>query len=138
MRYILLAVFLLAAPIGSAHAQSIEPQAEDKVQNVEKLKKTAANLEEALKKHPDDVQLYVYLGMTYTRLENADEARQAFEAAVKLDPKKAIAHFMLGLIYEKKGLKENAVAAWKACLENAVEPRMRETAKKHLHHLEIQ
>jgi len=84
------------------------------------------------------VELYIRLGFTYARLKEADEALQAFENVVRLDHKKTIAYYMLGLIYEKQGLKDKAIAAWKACLDNASEPRMRETARKHLHHLAIQ
>jgi len=138
MRYTLLTVFLAAALIVPARAQLNEPHRSISTQTVEELTKAAGHLEEAVRQHPDDVELYIYLGMTYTRLDKADAAQQAFETVVRLDPKRGIAHYMLGLIYEKKGLKDKATAEWRACLETAVEPRMRETARKHLHHLASQ
>ena len=128
MKYLLLAV-LLAAPAAPGRWDSA------KHLSVEELTKNAAALEEAVKQAPADIELYIRLGFTYTKLEKADDAQKAFENAVRLDPKRAVAHYMLGLIYEKKGLKEKAIAAWKACLENATEPHGRETAIKHLHHL---
>jgi hypothetical protein len=45
---------------------------------------------------------------------------------------------MLGLIYEKKGMKDKALAAWKTCLENTQDPRLRETAMRHIHHISRQ
>jgi len=133
MRYLLLAVLLTAA-IPQALRAGGRWEA-DGQRGADELRKDAAALEEQVKLDPGNVELYIRLGFAYTKLENADGARKAFESAVRLDQKMAIVHYMLGLIYEKKGLRDKAIAAWKACLENAAEPRMRETAKKHLHHL---
>ena len=129
MRYILLAAFLAAAAPTPAQAGP----GDIRTQSVEELKKTAADLEEAVKQQPENAELYIKLGFTYTRLERADDAMKAFENAARLAPARAITHYMLGLIYEKKGLKDKAIAAWTACLQNAVEPHLRETARKHLH-----
>ncbi|OGR44552.1 MAG: hypothetical protein A2X35_00370 [Elusimicrobia bacterium GWA2_61_42] len=136
MRYFL--ILLLAAFAAPVRAQNTPPPVADKdirLQTPEELTRTAASLEEAVRLKPADVDLQVKLGFTYTRLGKADEAQKAFESAAALDPKKAIAHYMLGLIYEKKELKDKAVAAWKACLASAAEPRLRETALKHLNNL---
>ena len=131
MKYLLMAL-LLASP---ALLAAEPPAFNDSPEKIEQLKKEAAAMEQQVKASPRDTELYVKLGFTYARLRQADDAQRAFEAAVTLDPKKAIAHYMLGLIYEKKGLREKAVAAWKACLENTQDPRLRETAVRHLHHL---
>lgn len=131
MKYLLMAL-LLASP---ALAAAEHPEFNDTPEKIEQLKKEAASLEQQIKASPKDTELYVKLGFTYARLHQADDAQRAFESAVSLDPKKAIAHYMLGLIYEKKGMREKAVAAWKACLENTQDPRLRETAIRHLHHL---
>ena len=104
----------------------------------EQLAKDAAALERQLTAGPKDPEVYIRLGFAYARLEQADDAQRAFESAVNLDPKKAVAHYMLGLIYEKKDLRDKALAAWKTCLENTQDPRMRETAVKHIHHLSHQ
>ncbi|OGR42811.1 MAG: hypothetical protein A2X28_10685 [Elusimicrobia bacterium GWA2_56_46] len=130
-------MFLLAAAVPqTAQAQSGgERRQAWKSRSAEELNRDIAALEEAVKRNPADIELYIRLGFAYAKLEKADDAQRAFENAVRLDPKKAIAHYMLGLIYEKKGLREKALAAWQACLENAAEPHLRETALKHLHHL---
>ena len=135
MKLILLICLMAAAPALKAQTFPEAGNREAQLQRAQELQKTAADLEEAVRQHPESAELYIRLGFAYAKLEKTEEARKAFETAVKLDPKKAIAHYMLGLIYEKKGMKTEAVAAWKACLESADEPRLRETARKHLHHL---
>ena len=136
MKQILSACLLLAPALLAAAPPSAQ-QHKETPEMREQLKKDAASLEAQITAAPPpgDPELYVKLGFTYARLEQADEAQKAFENAVRLAPQKAVAHYMLGLIYEKKGLKEKALAAWKACLENTADPRMRDTAAKHIHHL---
>lgn len=135
MKTILFAAFLLTPALLAA----APPQQYKETPGVrEQLKKDAAATEARLKTPPADPELYMKLGFIYTRLEQADDAQRAFEGAVSLDPKKAGAHYMLGLIYEKKGLREKALAAWKACLDNTQDPRMRDTAARHIHHLSHQ
>ena len=136
MRYLLLSFFLAAAMPPAARAQLEEGRWNSGIHHsVDEHIKNAATLEEAIKQDPANIELYIRLGFTYSKLEKADDAQRAFENAVRLDPKRAIAHYMLGLIYEKKGLKEKALTAWQACLDNATEPHLRDTAIKHLHHL---
>jgi len=138
MRYLLLTFLLAASAPQAALAQAaVGRWQSDKPLNAEELKKDISALQEAVKLNPGDTELYIRLGFAYAKLEQADDAQKAFETAVRLDPKKAIAHYMLGLIYEKKGLREKALASWQACLENAAEHHLRETALKHLHHLRV-
>ena len=138
MKYFLLAFFMSAAALPGPWAHSDEGRWDSGRQlSAQELEKNAVALNGAIKQDPANVELYIRLGFTYAKLEKADEAQTAFENAVRLDPKRAIAHYMIGLIYEKKGLKEKAIASWTACLENAAEPRLRETALKHLHHLRM-
>lgn len=125
----------LGAQAVPAPPQGQLPPPPPKPLSKEELQKNAAALEDAVKKAPEDTELRVKLGFTYAHLERTDDAQREFEAAVRLDPKKAMAHYMLGLIYEKKGLKAQAIAAWKACLDNTRDPRQRDTAARHLHHL---
>jgi len=136
MKPLLLAAFLLI-PAGLAAAPPC-PEQRETSEVREQLIKEAAALEAQVKTNPGDIELYMRLGFTYTRLEQADDAQRAFEGAVSLDPKKADAHYMLGLIYEKKGLRDKALAAWKTCLENTRDPHMRNTAIRHIHHLSHQ
>jgi cytochrome c-type biogenesis protein CcmH/NrfG len=132
-------MILFAALLFSPALAAAEPPPHHHHQEIprtpDQLKKEAASLLEQIKASPSDPELYVKLGFTYTRLDQADDAQQAFENAAKFDPKEVIAHYMLGLIYEKKGMKDKALVSWKACLDNANDPSMRETAKRHIHHL---
>lgn len=121
------AAFAQTAPSGQE--SGLTPQA------AAELTRTAADLERQLAALPENIDLHLKLGYTYTRLGRADDAQRAFENAVRLDPKRAIAHYMLGLIYEKKGLRDRAVAAWRACLDNTADPGLRNTAIKHLNNL---
>lgn len=124
---LLIPALLLEAAPGQQHRGQTATQ--------EELQQQASALKQQIQTNHQDPELYMRLGFTYARLEQADDAQNAFEGAVKLDPKKAAAHYMLGLIYEKKGLRGQAIAAWNACLENTQDPHMRDTAIRHLHHL---
>ncbi|OGS12577.1 MAG: hypothetical protein A2234_06320 [Elusimicrobia bacterium RIFOXYA2_FULL_58_8] len=126
---------LFLIPALAATAQSAPRQQKETPVAREQLRTEAAAIEQQVKANPADTELYMKLGFAYSRLEQADDAQRAFEGAVNLEPKKAAAHYMLGLIYEKKGLRDKAIAAWKACLDNTQDPRMRDTATRHLHHL---
>jgi tetratricopeptide (TPR) repeat protein len=128
-------LFACAAPAAAQVPQHTGPEKNITAQTLAELTQTAADLERQLLQLPENTDLHLKLGFTYTRLGRADDAQRAFENAVRLDPKRAIAHYMLGLIYEKKGLRDRAVAAWRACLENTGDPNMRNTAVKHLNNL---
>lgn len=131
MRYLLISLFLAGA--AAAAAQGVDKDI--RLQTQAELNRTAADLEQALITQPANVEYHIKLGFTYTRLGKADDAQRSFETAARLDPGKAIAHYMLGLIYEKKGLKDQAIAAWKNCLATAAEAHLRDTALKHLNNL---
>jgi tetratricopeptide (TPR) repeat protein len=135
MRYLIISLLLAGAVPAMAQTPAAGIDKDIRLQTPSELTTTAAKLELALITQPNNVEFHIKLGFTYTRLGKADDAQRAFESAVRLDPKKAIGHYMLGLIYEKKNLKDKAIAAWKACLENATEPHLRETAIKHLNTL---
>lgn len=133
MKKALLAALIFAPALLAAEPPPPPPN--DPPEVAARLKQEAAALEQQTRANPKDTELFVKLGFTYARLKQADDAQRAFEAAIALDPKKAVAHYMLGLIYEKKGLRDRAIAAWRACLENTGDPQMRATAERHLHHL---
>jgi cytochrome c-type biogenesis protein CcmH/NrfG len=135
MKYLLSAVLLCCSLPAMAQTPGVPAGKDIRSQTPAELVKTAADLQQALVLQPNNVDLHVKLGFTYARLHRIDDAQRAFEDAVRLDPRKAIAQYMLGLIYEKKGMKAQAVAAWQACLDNAPDAHMRETALKHLNNL---
>ena len=113
--------------------------AQDNAQNAtyeEELKRAKAAIEEALKKDPNNSELWVHLGYAERNMQQIDQAQAAFEKAISLNPKNVTAHFMLGLIYEKKKLYSNARTSWRVCLENSQDQRIKEMARKHLTQLE--
>jgi cytochrome c-type biogenesis protein CcmH/NrfG len=93
-------------------------------------------LEDALKKHPGNAELHTLLGFVFRKMDRFEEAAASFASATKANPRKAEAHYMLGMLHEKAGRKAEARAAWKACLDAATEPGMKETAQRHLSLLE--
>lgn len=124
--------FLLFLP---AFAATEQPRPPETSEAIARLKKEAAELERRAAAEPKNAEIFLRLGFTYARLKQADDAQRAFETVASLDPKSAKAHYMLGLIYEKKGMNDRALAAWRACLENAADPAMRATATRHIHNL---
>lgn len=131
MKKALLSV-LLFLPAFAAAEQRRPPETPEAIA---RLKKEAAELERQAAAEPKNADVFMRLGFTYSRLKQADDAQRAFETAVSLDPKIPKAHYMLGLIYEKKGMRDRALAAWRACLEIASDPAMRATATRHIHNL---
>ncbi len=138
MKKLYLVLLFGCAAAAFAQTQPADHEKNLTAQTTAELNQTAADTERQLLLQPQNIELHLKLGFAYTRLGRADDAQRAFENAVRLDPKRAIAHYMLGLIYEKKGLRAQAAAAWKACLENAHDPRLRDTALKHLNNLGAQ
>lgn len=132
MKKALLALLFMFPALAAVGQHQSAPETPE---SIARLKKEAASLEQQAAADPKSTEVFVKLGFTYARLRQPDDAQRAFETAVALDPKRAEAHYMLGLIYEKKGMKDRALAAWRACLENAKETRMRDTAARHIHNL---
>lgn len=132
MRTLFYAVLLFLPPLLAAQGQ---PQKLSPELRAQLLREASALEGQAAAADPKDAELYMRLGYTYSRLEQADDAQRAFESAVRINPKKDAAYYMLGLIYEKKGLKAQALAAWNSCLQVTADPRMKDTAQKHIHHL---
>lgn len=125
---------LLFLPL-AAYAQHHHPHEKLTPEMRAQLTREATALEAQAVASPKDAEIYMRLGYTYSRLGQANDAQRAFENAVRLNPKKDSAYYMLGLIYEKKGLKDMALAAWKSCLEITADPRIKATAQKHIYHL---
>ena len=121
--------WILAAAAAFAVPASAQSPQED-------LQVARSVLEKALKEHPRNAELHTLLGFVFRRMDRLDDAERSFAQAVAFNARKAEAHFMLRMIREKKGLVKEAKESWKACLESATEPGMRETARRHLSVLE--
>jgi tetratricopeptide (TPR) repeat protein len=84
-------------------------------QNDEALK----NLEAANKIRPNGVDVYVYRGMYYLNLQNAQKAIIELEKAISLDKKDAYAHYYAGRAYLQSGNPARAVDMYKIFLQLA-------------------
>lgn len=93
---------------------------------------------ELLSKQPDkpgSVEKYIKIGKLYSQINDADNAQASFEKVLSIDQKNDTAHFMLGLIFEKKKMIEKALYHWQKCLEYSTNPSMKEIAIKHVNYL---
>ena len=57
-----------------------------------------ARLEKRLKENPDDLQGQIMAGRSYIALERFEEAQQAWNKVLELEPRNHEAHFNLGVI----------------------------------------
>jgi tetratricopeptide (TPR) repeat protein len=73
-------------------------------------------LQEALKEFPNSVKLWFALGVAQSASNQTNEAMQAFEHALRLDPKCAPALAYLGVTYATQGSYAEAVEAYEKSL----------------------
>lgn len=115
------------------------------VQHAEQLQKdghaqAASNLYALWLAHHDDPRKHLIWfnhGSLLQQLGQLPQAQKAYEEALALSPDFAQAHINLGLVLEKQGLSEQAIAAWarltgQRYAKNPVEPEMLTTALNHI------
>jgi tetratricopeptide (TPR) repeat protein len=68
--------------------------------------------------HPELAGPWINLGQVYVALDQPEDARRAFEAAVAANPYNCTAHNELGLLARKNGDFEGAERQYLACLEH--------------------
>ncbi|HAM38189.1 MAG: hypothetical protein A2474_01380 [Elusimicrobia bacterium RIFOXYC2_FULL_34_12] len=78
--------------------------------------------------HPD-----TSLGILFLMKDDLAEAEKYFKSAEQKNPELVAVKYLLALLYEKKGDKENSVKYWSMLLKNT---DFRDTAKKHIKYLE--
>jgi len=78
-------------------------------------------LARARQAHPANTQVLVNIGTVYLKQGDAARARQAFEAALDLDPDVARAHNSLGVIAAREGRMPEAVERWRRAV--ALDPQ---------------
>ncbi|MBD3296609.1 MAG: tetratricopeptide repeat protein, partial [Candidatus Omnitrophica bacterium] len=76
-----------------------------------------AFLEQCVKTHPDNNRARVELAEAYLDIGHTDLAERLADEAVKMDPKESYAHYLLGRIYQGKGMLNEALGSY----ENAIE-----------------
>ena len=75
------------------------------------------SFDEAIKADPKNSKNYIVLGEVYLKLNNNDSAHDSFTAATKVDPNNADAFYYLAVCKQRKGEKDNALAAVKRSAE---------------------
>jgi len=80
-----------------------------------------AVLRAVVEKNPQDGRAFYYLGNALASKERAQEAKEAWRAAVRLDPGNGVAHRNLALALQKDGNKEQAVAEYERAIQAAPE-----------------
>ncbi len=100
------------------HVLEIAPDDDDAIRGIgnvyydqQKFDAAAAQYEKYLAKHADDASVRTDLATTYLYQRQIDKAVKAYQDAIAAKPDFLQAHFNLGLAYEAKGDREQAVAS---------------------------
>ena len=78
----------------------------------EELKQTEKVLKQALQSNPQDVQKHVELGITYELQGELAKSAGAFEEALKYEPNRLELYSLLGPIYERQELYDEALRTY--------------------------
>jgi len=86
-------------------------------QDMKKMDEGIGFLKAAIKKIPDNPDLWMYLGSFYEEVENYEEAEKALQQALKIDPKSPKIFFRLGVVYDKWDRKDACIDAMKQAIK---------------------
>ncbi len=137
MRFLALPLLLaLSSPSSAQEGPAPAAALEQDEARLERLRRARDAMQAAADLDPENSQLWLHLGFIQHKLGNLDGAQRSFEKVVELDETESAAHYMLALIYEKKGLTDKAIASWNACLLHSSDPNLLAIAKKHLKELD--
>ncbi len=76
-----------------------------------------SDLSEYLKQYPKDEQAWTLLSIAHSDLEQLDEALQAYDRALALDPGCVKALTAKGIVHRKRGEYDKALAAYRSALK---------------------
>ena len=93
-----------------------------------KILDSIKTLEEALINEKNDISGFYTLGVGYFRTKEFIKAKSSFETVLKLDHRNHLAHYYLGLIYERENKIEDAILEYK--IANTINPDFLEARKK--------
>ncbi|MBN1825040.1 MAG: tetratricopeptide repeat protein [Candidatus Eisenbacteria bacterium] len=116
------------APMEVIHAQNLA-RAEWFVGRVDRA---AATIVAAVERGIADGRTLGYLGTLYLQLERYDEAEKVLDEAIRLEPNRALSHFMLGRVLVRQRRWEEAERAFLRAVE--LEPDMLD-AHRHLYRI---
>lgn len=117
MRIFLIVLLLLGlACMGPSEVNTTQDEDRlDRIASVYNLRKTKTAiilLEDYVADYPKDDLAWTILGHAYNDLDQADEAKAAYETALKLNPKRAEATTGLGIWHRKRREYDLAMAAY--------------------------
>jgi tetratricopeptide (TPR) repeat protein len=116
--------------------------AQEQAPSGEKIRDRAALIESRdkalreLEAYPKSLAQWKRLAMIQRHLGDEKATEEALAKASALDPKDAGVNFMLGLLHEKRADRAKAAAAFRVCLDNAAQDKIRELCAKHLRRTE--
>lgn len=108
-------------------ALAVDPSSTAALAQLADLEREQGDLPEAIRLYREalalDRQPFLYLGLgdVLQRAGRLDEAVEAFQAALELDPDLAVAYYDLGVTYGNQGRLDEAVDAYERALELAPE-----------------
>ncbi len=85
--------------------------------------------ERAVKADPNDADKFMELGAAYYIAHKWDQAMDAFQKAIDLNPGLSHAHYYLGVLYAARGEKERALQELNAVLQTTKNPILIAQAK---------
>jgi Flp pilus assembly protein TadD len=88
------------------------------------LREAIAVLREAINLDPKRPDLFLYLGLAYSRANQHDRAVGAYQEGLTLDDKHKDLNFQLGVVYEKQGKFDAAVSQFRRVI--ALDPKYAE------------
>jgi tetratricopeptide (TPR) repeat protein len=74
-------------------------------------------MSEALKKEPNEPELYLFLGALYEEMEAYDKAVDTLKKGLDFQPDHIRLHFRLGVVYDKSGDKEACIHEMKSVVD---------------------
>ncbi len=93
-------------------------------------------LNEAVSENPT-ARRFMALGVVYLQKGDYDNAYTNLSQAVSMEPDLPPARFFMALLYEKKGMPQDALSEWKKFLSIARKKHFREIAERHIAQLEL-
>ncbi len=84
----------------------------------------------------EDAQKAVALGVVACRLGHFETAQRALERSISVDANSVASYFHLALLYEKAGVNDRAIDAWRRFSSLSQDDTLKTIAKKHLQRLE--
>jgi len=112
----LLAVAVVAIAGCATSAKKKKPELPAPPESIARVEDAVKEAKEAVRANPNDARNQYCLGNALFDAERYNEARAAYEAAIKLAPDHESAHCNLGLCLKRLGLQQEAVSEYRQAL----------------------